>query len=42
METNKVEKVITTPEEGDRSKQGNLSFSHIIDCLPTNSVMAVL
>ena len=30
------------PEEADRSKQGNLSFSHIITCLPTNSVMIVL
>ena len=28
-------------EEADRSKQGNLSFSHIINCLPINSVMAV-
>ena len=32
----------TKPEEADRSKQGNLSFSQIIDCLPTNSAMAVL
>ena len=29
-------------EEADRSKQGNLSFSHIIASLPANSVMAVL
>ena len=29
-------------EEADRSKQGNLSFSHIVACLPTNSVMAFL
>ena len=30
------------PEEADRYKQGNLSFSHIIACLLTNSVMAAL
>ena len=29
-------------EEANLTKQGNLSFSHIIACLPTNSVMAVL
>ena len=28
------------PEEADRSKQGNLSFSHIIARSPINSVMA--
>ena len=30
------------PEEADRYNQCNLSFSHIITCLSTNSVMAVL
>ena len=37
-------KVGKKPEEADRSKQGNLSFSRIVAlaCLPTNSVMAVL
>ena len=27
-------------EEADRSKQGNLSLSHIIACSPINSVIA--
>ena len=30
------------PKEANRSKQDNLSFSYIITCLLTNSVMAVL
>ena len=29
-------------EEPDRSKQGNLSFSHIMACLPVDSIMAFL